>query len=238
MKKQKQKTKIKFNLFDYFWFAAGIVVSIIAPFIDHEHTPLYIVLDIIALNSAILAEIISAKGHRICYIFSVISAITYGLVAWMNGFYGGAAINIFFFVPVGLIGFYLWGKNSNKKKEVIARRLSLTQIIILTSAIAVSSVGLKLVLEHFGDSSTLLDSISTVIVPVASILSILRYRETWVLWFISDILILVMWSGSTDLPIIVQRIYYPIVAIYGFISWKKLLKKSNRPRPLAKNSKK
>ncbi len=235
MKKQKQKTKIKFNLFDYFWFAVGIVVSIIAPFINHEHTPLYIVLDIIALNSAILAEIISAKGHRVCYIFSVISAITYGLVAWINGFYGGAAINIFFFAPVGLIGFYLWGRNSNKKKEVIARRLSLTQIIILVAAIAISSVGLKLALEHLGGSSTLLDSISTVIVPVASILSVLRYRETWVLWFISDILILIMWTGSTDLPILVQRVFYPIVSVYGFFSWKKLLKK---PTPRRKSCKK
>ena len=235
MKKQKQKTKIKFNLFDYFWFLVGFAISIAAPFIDHEHTAIYIILDIIALNGAIYAEIISAKGHRICYIFSVIGAISYGLVAWMNGFYGGAAINIFFFAPVGLIGFYLWGRNSNKKKEVIARKLSLVQIIILIAAIAVSSVGLKLALEHFGGSSTLLDSISTVIVPVASILGVLRYRETWVLWFISDILILIMWTGSTDLPILVQRVFYPIVSVYGFFSWKKLLKK---PTPRRKSCKK
>lgn len=236
--KKKQKTKIKFNLFDYFWFAVGIVISIIAPFIDHEHTPLYIVLDIIALNSAILAEIISAKGRRSCFFFAILGAIVYGIVAWMNGYYGGAVINIFFFAPIGLVGFYQWGKNSNKKKEVAARKLNLTQIIILVAAVAVSSVGLKFTLEHFGGSSTLLDSISTVLVPIASVLGVLRYREMWVIWFISDTLILIMWSGSTDLPIIVQRIYYPIVAIYGFISWKKLLRKPGYPRHLVKNSKK
>ena len=223
--KKKPKTKIKFNLFDYFWFLVGIVTSVAAIIVDHEHSLIYITLGIISLISAIFAELISAKGHRICYIFSFISAISYGIVAWMNSFYGGAISNICFFAPTAVVGFYLWGKNSNKKKEIVARKLSPTQIAVLFVVVIAAAIGLKFILEYFGGASTILDSISTVIIPIASILGVLRYRETWLLWFISDILILVMWTGVSDITVLTLRIFYPIVAIYGFFSWKKLLKK-------------
>ncbi len=221
----KKKAKSKFNLFDYFWFAVGVVVSIVVSITDHEHSFFYTLSCVISLNSAIVTEILAAKGRRICHIFSVVAALSYGLVAWINKYYGGAISNILFYAPVAIVGFYLWGKNSNKKKEVIARKLSITQIIVLIIAIIASTFGLNIILKYYGGNATILDSFSTVLIPIASILGVLRYRETWVIWFISDIVILAMWTDSPDILILTQRIFYPIVAIYAYFSWDRLLKK-------------
>ena len=225
---KKQKSKIHFNLFDYFWFAVGITTSVAAFFVDHEHSLGYILLGSTALICAIITEILSAKGRRINFLFSIINAIAYGAVAWMNHFYGNAITSVLFYAPIGLFGFYSWGKNSNKNKEVIVRKLSITQIFILVLAIVVLSVCFNKILEMSGGESTILDGISTVMVPIASILGVLRYRETWLIWFVSDLIVLSMWTSTSDITIMVLRIFYPISSIYGFASWKRLLAKNKK----------
>ena len=134
-------------------------------------------------------------------------------------------INVLFFAPCAFIGFYLWSKNSRKNGEVIARKLTFKQVILVIATFLISTFSLNFFLESVGGQSTILDSSGNILVIFASILVVFRYREQWLFWFASDILQLIMWSTASDPTILVMRIFFVFGSIYGYINWRKLLKK-------------
>lgn len=222
---KKSTTKVHFNLFDYIFFAVGIITSIATIIFYQSRSPLYIVFSVIALDSAIISTILSIKGRRSSFCFSLINALSFGFVSWSNQFYGSAMINVLFFAPCAFIGFYLWSKNSRKNGEVIARKLTFKQVILVIATFLISTFSLNFFLESVGGQSTILDSSGNILVIFASILVVFRYREQWLFWFASDILQLIMWSTASDPTILVMRIFFVFGSIYGYINWRKLLKK-------------
>ena len=176
------------------------------------------------LNCGIMEMVMGVKGRRSNYIFALFSAIGSIFVAFSDHFYGNMAINVFY-IFVCITGFYLWGKHRDKHKNVIARKLTPWQIIIVALSLTVAAFGLNLLLEHFGGHSTILDSIATVLIIFASILGVLRYREQWLIWFTADVLVLIMWLDSGNPAVIVMRTFFTIGSVYGYFNWRKLLKK-------------
>ena len=125
-----------------------------------------------------------------------------------------------------IIGFYSWGKHSNKNKDVIARKLSIWQIIVATIAFIIALFGLNFILECCGGHSTILDSAATILIIFASVLGVLRYREQWTIWIIADFLMLLMWINSNNPAVIVMRTFYVVGSIYGYFNWRKFINRT------------
>lgn len=228
--KKQNHQKYLFNYLDWFCIVIGILTSVATVLMGGGKSPLYIIADIVALLSGIIGTILAIKGRRSNFIFAVLNALTYSLVSWCNQFYGSAIINLLVYMPFSLIGFYNWGKNRNKNKEVIARTLTIRELIACIALIAISSVVLNSILIMASGSSTILDSAATVLVFFATFFAAFRYREQWVAWFIADVLQLFMWTTTNDPAILVLRIFFPLSSIYGFINWRKLVKVPQKPK--------
>lgn len=226
--KNQRHQKRLFNYLDWFCILIGVLTSIATIFIGNERSPLYIIAGLVALNGGIIGTILGIKGRRSNFIFAVLNALAYGYTAWCNQFYGSAIINILVYMPFSFFGFYSWGKNRNANKEVIARKLSVRQLVFFTMAIITSTIVLNSILILCNGSSTILDSAATVLVFFATILAILRYREQWIVWLIADVLQLFMWTTTNDPAILVMRIFFPLSSIYGFINWRKLVQKPKK----------
>ncbi len=226
-KNQKHKKRL-FNYLDWFCILIGVSASIATVLNGGECSPLCLIAGLVALNCGIIGAILGIKGRRSNFIFEILHALTYGYTAWCNQFYGSAVINALIYAPFSLFGFYSWGKNSNANKEVIARKLSVRQLALLTAVIIVSTIALNGILTFCKGSSTILDSISTVLVFFATVLAIFRYREQWVIWFITNFLQLCMWTTINSPAILVIRIFFLFASVYGFISWRKLVQKPKK----------
>lgn len=229
-RKRKNSQKRLFNVIDWLFIVVAVVTSVIVLITDHEHPLPYVIADIIAIITAVYYMVLGVKGYRSNFIFSILTTVAFAYIAWCNQFYGNVAISIFYYIPCALIGYYLWGKHSNKKHEVEARKLTPMQIGLISALMIVVIVVLKLILDAVGGASTTLDSVTVVATFVANLLVLLRYREQWLLWLLVDAFQLVMWAGTDDLVMMVLRVLYPLSAIYGYIYWKKLVKKSPRGR--------
>lgn len=219
------KPKKKLNLLDWAFIAIGLIVSVYILIFYHENPPLYTIVSVIALNGGIIGTVLSIKGYKINFIFSFIESFACGYTSQVNHFFGNAVINIFFYAPCMILGYFLWGKHQSKDKKVIARKLTPVQIAISIVIFIVATAVLNLILTTFDGNQTILDSSGTVLVAFATILSILRYRETWLVWLLCDILQLLLWTTTNDPALLTLRIFFPISALYGYIYWKKLLKK-------------
>ena len=66
-----------------------------------------------------------------------------------------------------------------------------------------------------------LDALTTVIGIIAQLMLIFRFREQWVLWFILDVLCIVLWAIDGNWCLSMQYVFWTVNCIYGFYSWKK-----------------
>ena len=225
---KKTKTEKKFNFLDYFCIITSIVISVIIIFFYHENPPLYTFASIVALIGGVVSTILGIKGYKSSYIVSFIMAFACGYTAQANHFLGNAIINIFFYAPFTLLGFYSWSKHQGKNKKVVARKFTPKQIILAIIIFIISTIALNLNIAFFGGEQAILDSSATILIVFATVLSVFRYRETWLCWLLADILQLIMWTATNDPAVLALRIFYPLSAVYGFINWKTLLKPSKK----------
>ena len=230
MTKGGRKQKYSLNIIDWLFIITAIITTIVALIVDNNHLPLYMIADISALIFGVIYMLLSVKGYHSSFIFSIFSAAAFAYIAWSNQFYGNVAVNLFYYIPCALIGFHLWGKHSNKDHEVKARKLTPAQSLLVIIMLIVATIALKLTLDAVGGASTFLDSATATLTFAANLLVLLRYREQWLLWILVDALQLMMWSNIDDPIMIVLRILYPLSAVYGYVYWKKLVKKSSRSK--------
>lgn len=225
----KNKTKFQLKLLDWLCIIAGIAISILTVFVDHDHSLVYIIASLFMLNCGVAEMILLVNGRRSNYVFTMLCAIASIWVAFIDQFYGNTVIN-FFYVIISIIGFYSWGKHSDKDKTVIARRLTTKQIIFLSLALVVSSIGLDVTLRYFGGHSTVSDSVSTILIIFASVLGVLRYREQWITWILADILLLAMWLPIGSPAVIALRVFFLLSSTYGYFNWRKLIKNNKNTK--------
>lgn len=190
----------------------------------------------IAAITGILCVVFVGKGKISNYPFGLISVSLYAYISYTFQLYGEMMLNLFVYVPVQFIGFYLWRKNMTSQntvnkagaQEVIAKALTAKQwgIVIVTAVIG-TFLYIEL-LKSLGSALAVLDGATVVISIVAQILMVLRYREQWALWIIVNMMTISLWAamyfqnGETSLPLLVMYMMYLCNSIYGYYNWIKL----------------
>ena len=138
-------------------------------------------------------------------------------------------INGYFFV-MSIYGWYFW---TRKKDDVFINNVSrlekkeYIQLILLALG---SLLFIYLVYVQFDKWNTwtaYIDNITTAIFFVAMWLMARRKIESWIFWIIGDLITvpLYFYKGLTISSL--QYIIFTVLAILGYISWKKILLKTN-----------
>ena len=214
------------------WLCFCLVFTTIAGIIS-ESSALILIFSLLNIISLILA----AKGKVLTYVFGFISAIMYAFISYKYDVFGQLILAVFFLVPVQIYGWYNWRKpeNNTEKQEIKVKKMSLVQFgFMILAILVISAVYGYLVLHlYFGQNIGLFaDSIAEVATIVAFVLTVLLYRELWVLWLIVDILTITVWlDGVIDnaitiaiIPVAITKVVALVNAIYGYMSWRKFYK--------------
>ncbi len=199
----------------YFFVTAVRTTDWIFPFIE-----------LVSAIAGIFSVVLCAKGKKSGFIFGLVNVVGYSITAFNAAYYGEVMLNILFYVPSNIVSYFLWSKHQNgSKKEVKCRKLSWNQIGLG----AVGVVGITALyatgLSAIGGSVAGLDSLTTVLSIVATLLMAARYSEQWLCWIIVDIVTVVMWVVAGSPIMIVMWGAYLINAFHGYKLW---LDKSNQ----------
>lgn len=228
IKKEKLTLKTILNKFTYFEW--GMILAVIGfttyfSIIDTTNTALYLIIDAVAAISGILCVVLCAKGKKEQYVWGLLNAIGYIIIAWFNKYYGEVMLNAIYYLPSQFIGYYLWNKHMNKENDKVeGNKLNITKSILLVIICTIGIVLYKEVLDLLGGNKTLLDSASTTISIFANLLMMLRYREQWLLWIIIDAITVIMWCLAGDFIMVTMWSVYLINAFYGYYNWTKTSK--------------
>jgi len=176
----------------------------------------------------ICSVILCSQGNILTFAFGFAQIATYSYICYLEALYGTLAINAYYFITQ-IYGVYVWRKRLKENDKNIAdsvptRQLSGRVIAILVVAIAFCSYLVGLSLAKFtDDSQPYLDAYTTVPALVAQVLMILAYREQWFIWFLIDVLYVVLWARAGDYCLFAQHIFWCINCVYGYVHWSKTL---------------
>lgn len=218
------------NKNEYIIIAFTIIFSIIIGIISND-----IIIGSLILSTGILCAYYASLGKRINYILGFINYILMAYVSLKNNLYGIVFFYTFVFAPLQIKGFISWNKKLDNEKNVKVKKFTLKNSIIITIICILNSIILGYLLSLIPKQQlSFLDATSNCINLCGVILMILRFRESWWLWLINNIVDLVIWiivfinSGSNSFMMLLTSIAYLLINIYGIIKWNKKAKEESK----------
>jgi nicotinamide mononucleotide transporter len=172
----------------------------------------------ISAISGVLCVVMVAKGLLSNWIWGLISACSYGLIAWTSGYYGDWLLNWFYFLPAQFFIYYSWRHQLHSEtRQVRVKRLGWhwlwVLLLVLLSIIALAEVLSNLdtfisdalkrnsavydslqTLTGFSLSGPLLDASTVVLQITAQLLMIRMFAAQWPFWIATNVLTIFAWS--------------------------------------------
>ncbi len=189
------------------------------------------------LATGLLCAYFASEGKRVNYILGLINYILMGYVAFKNNLFGIFFFYIFVFSPLQVHGYVSWKKNLNNDKNVKVREFNLKNSIIITLSCVIGSFALGYLLNLIpGQRLAFVDASSNCINLCGVILMILRFKESWWLWLVNNIIDLIIWiitvidKGTSSIMMLLVSIGYLLINIYGVIKWNIEAKKNNKEK--------
>lgn len=180
--------------------------------------------------------VLGAKGKIAGLYFAVINSILYSYQCMGIRLYGEVMYNILYSVPVSISAIYLWKRNRKSNGQIRFRIMGGKIITIISIGTAIGVLVYGEILKFIGGRLPFMDSLTTVVSVVASILYLMRFSEQWLMWVAVNALSIIMWimvyvSGDkTALMIIVMKTTNLLNSLYGYYNWKKIALNKEDPR--------
>lgn len=209
------------NKIDRLWFLALLLAGTVL-----SSTLAATVFELTVLLSGILCVGLIAIGRREGYLIGLYSSLSYALIAHSNGLFGEVYLNLLFFVPTGIIGFFMWQRHTSQDKAVVMRGLSWPIRIIIALVCLTGVVGLGWLLGlNPNQNAPFVDATTNVLSVVATFLMMWRYKEQWLLYILLNVVSIVMWAlrgigggESGDMMVLMWSLFL-LNAIFGYWRW-------------------
>tara|TARA_B100001109_G_scaffold195624_1_gene162221 strand:- start:164 stop:790 length:627 start_codon:yes stop_codon:yes gene_type:complete len=190
----------------------------------------FIYLESFAVIMNITSVVYAKRNNILVYPTGLIGTGIFVYILLNFSLLGDTIINAYFFL-MSIYGWYFW---SRKKDEVFINQVSTVNQneIKYLFILAISSlIFIYFVYDYFdkwNNWTAYVDNITTAIFFVAMWLMARRKVESWIFWIIGDLITvpLYFYKGLTISSI--QYIIFLILAVLGYISWKKILYKNQQ----------
>lgn len=208
------------------WLAFVLTFQTVAWIINKESAFMLIMTLTSSLNL-----VLGAKGKVAGLYFAIINSAMYAYSCLAIPLYGEIMYNVLYSIPVSASAIYLWKKNTASDGEVKFRTMSKNFIIGTLVVTIIAIFAYSQLLKWMGGNFAFMDSLTTVVSVIASMLYLLRYSEQWLMWVIVNSLSIVMWimvlmSGDKSaILIIIMKVVNLCNSSYGYWNWRKIAKK-------------
>ena len=195
-----------------------------------SYSPSFIYLELFAVIMNITSVVYAKRNNILVYPTGLIGTGIFVYILLNFSLLGDTIINAYFF-SMSIYGWYFW---SRKKDEIFINQVSninRNEIKYLFILAVSSLIFIYFVYDYFdkwNNWTAYLDNITTAIFFMAMWLMARRKIESWIFWIIGDLITvpLYFYKGLTISSI--QYIIFLILAVLGYISWKKILDKNHQ----------
>ena len=195
-----------------------------------EYTLTHTLLELFAVTMNIFSVIYAKRNSILVYPTGLIGTGIFVYILYNFSLLGDMIIN-FYFVIMSIYGWYYWSQKKNGEVLHNVSRTSTKEYYFILM-LGINSLLSIYTIYNFYDKwdswTAYVDTITTAIFFVAMYLMARRKVESWIFWIIGDLITipLYFYKGLTISSI--QYLIFLILAILGYISWKKILNNSTQ----------
>ena len=192
-----------------------------------DYSNLFIFLELTAVVFGIISVLFARKNNILVYPTGLVSTLifVYILLEWK--LFGDFIINIYYSI-MSVLGWYLWTRKKNGADEFPISIMNGKDYLISSLIFTITLLFVALVYQFFDkftDWTAYVDTLTTALFFVGMWLMAKRKIENWIIWVIADIISvpLYFYKGLTFSSM--QFLLFTIIAILGYLEWKRLLQK-------------
>jgi len=193
------------------------------------YSTLDISLEITGVIFGLLSVWYAKKDNILVFPTGLVSTFIYAYLLWKWELLGDSMINVYYFI-MSIYGWYHWTRKKGDVVEfpiaVMTNKEKSTAIVIFVATI-VFVVLVYLYFNKFTSWYSYVDTLLTAIFFVGMWLMAKRKIENWIFWIIGDIISVPLYFAKGFTFTSFQYLIFTIVAVYGYLEWKKNLNNSN-----------
>ena len=184
-----------------------------------------IVLEVTAIFFGLLSVWFAKKNNIWVFPTGIINTTIYVYLLWKWSLLGDMMIN-FYYVIMSIYGWYHWTRKQDDVEVFSISQITTSEkkwalLIFLVTILFVLAV--YTFFDKFTHWTSYVDTLVTGIFFVGMWLMAKRKIENWILWIIGDIISIPMYFFKGYSFTSLQYFIFTIIAIYGYIEWKKKL---------------
>lgn len=198
-------------------------------FAQYQDTPAFlIILEMIGVVFGFLSVWYAKRENILVFPTGIINTGIFVYILWVYGLLGDMLINAYYF-SMSILGWYLWTRKvdadhfipitkTNKQEKKWSALLFIGAVVFV---IMVYSL-----FDKFNSWTAYVDTLTTAIFFVGMWLMAKKKLENWIYWIIGDVITVPLYLYKGLIFTSLQYLLFTIIAIYGYMAWKKNLNKS------------
>ena len=195
-----------------------------------EYTLTHTLLELFAVTMNILSVIYAKRNSILVYPTGLIGTGIFVYILYNFSLLGDMIIN-FYFVLMSIYGWYYWAQKKDGQTLNNVSRTSIKEFYFILILVITSLLSIYLVYDQFDiwiSWTAYVDTFTTGVYFVGMWLMAKRKVENWLFLLVGNIISipLYFYKGLTISSI--QYLIFLILAILGYISWKKILNSSTQ----------
>jgi nicotinamide mononucleotide transporter len=153
----------------------------------------------------------------------LLTSVLYVWVFFASKLYADMGLQLYY-VVISIYGWYEWlrGNQSNHSALLKVSRLSLKLGVILSIVSLLLFFLIWFILKNYTDSPVpMADGLATALSIVATWMLARKILEHWLVWIFVDAFSIGLFIYKDLLPTVILFVVYTVMAVAGFIEWKK-----------------
>ncbi|RUM72094.1 MAG: nicotinamide riboside transporter PnuC [Sulfurovum sp.] len=180
--------------------------------------------EIVATLLGIAYVILAAKESQWAWPFAFLSTLIYTILFWEGALVSSSILN-FYYMIMAVYGYLLWRKDAQGKRLHVTKWHGTKLFKIIALGLIFSCIVGYLSDTYAGARYAYLDAFVMVFSVIATWMLTQKILENWLLWVVTDAAAVVLYWKSGYYATIVLFMLYVILAIYGYITWRKAYEK-------------
>jgi len=184
------------------------------------------ILEVLGVFFGLLSVLYAKRESILVFPTGIISVLIYVYICFNARLYADMSINAYYFV-MSVYGWYYWSRKDDTKHNTPITKNTKKDWIWSITILLVSFVVLSQLLIHFTDSDVpIIDALTTSVFFVGMQLMAKKKIENWLAWIIGDFISIPLYYYKGLVLTSFQFFVFFIIAIFGYLSWKKTLELS------------
>lgn len=219
-------------------------ISIYYAIQPQEGTPQWLaIINFVSGLCGVICVFLCAKANRMNFPFAVINTVVYMIYLFYFGIWATFWLEAIVYFPTNIISWIVWYKHQDNDDELLAKAKRLTgkQTIMVIASIIALTIGTHYFFEAVAGNTWMrfatkynwnitvmqwLDASIFAIGIVATILEMLRYRDQYGLWILTNCFAIAQYAIKGDPVYTTKKVIYQVEAFIGIKNWTTLNKKN------------